>query len=273
MMTTEVNAARQPGRRARRRPSCRLEKEQPFLSVVLPAYNEQARIAGSLARLARYLGEQQYSWEVIVVDDGSTDATGAVVREWATQHGGFRLERVAHRGKGAAVRHGMLSAAGLHRFMCDADLAVPIEYIARFVGLAEEGWDVVIASRQTAGARRLDESALRYLLSRLFNRLIRLLFLDQFTDTQCGFKCFSATAADVLFGLQRATGWSFDVEILCLARDRNMRIAEVPVECHHQRTGALRSLSMGLTMAREIAAMKLRSVARANHDTVRPWKG
>ena len=198
---------------------------EPFLSVVVPAYNEQARIFSSLAELARYLHEQPYPWEVIVVDDGSSDATGPVVHEWAAWNRGFRLERISHRGKGAAVRHGMLSARGAYRFMCDADLAMPLEYLGEFVGILEKGWDIVIASREMAGARRLGESPLRYCLGRLFNGLVRVLVMREFNDTQCGFKCFRANVADTLFTLQRTNGWSFDVEILHLARERNMQIA------------------------------------------------
>ena len=237
--------------------------EHPFLSVVVPAYNERARISGSLAALARYLHAQSYSWEVVVVDDGSRDATGAIVREWAARHRGFRLEVMPHGGKGAAVRHGMLSATGALRFMCDADLAMPLRHLGEFIGRIEAGWDVAIASRQMAGARRLGESRLRYLLSRLFNRLVRLLVMRDFSDTQCGFKCFSAAAAEVLFGLQRTSGWSFDVEILYLARERNMRIAEIPIQCHHDTTGVVRTLSMALVMLQGVVALKWRSVVDA----------
>lgn len=245
---------------------------RPFLSVIVPAYNEQARISASLAKLARYLGEQSYSWEVIVVDDGSNDSTGAVVRRWAAQHRGFRLETISHQGKGAAVRHGMLSAAGAHRLMCDADLAMPLEYLADFIRLVEKSCDVAIASRQLTGARRVGESPLRYLLGRLFNRLVCVLFTSEFQDTQCGFKCFRADAAETLFGRQRTTGWSFDVEILCLARARSMKIAEVPIECRNDETGMLRALSMGAAILWDIAALKWRSMFHAHRRRVVPSK-
>ncbi len=240
----------------------RIGAAQPFLSVIVPAYNEQARISASLARLAAHLNRQSYSWEVVVVDDGSSDATAAIVREWAARHPGFRLEGISHGGKGAAVRRGMLSARGAHRFMCDADLAMPLEHLDAFTGAIGRGWDLAIASRQMAGARRVGESRLRYFLSRLFNRLVRLLVVREFSDTQCGFKCFSARAADVLFNRQRTTGWSFDVEILYLARELNMRVAEIPIECHHDRTGMVRTLSMALAMLWGVAVLKWRSIGR-----------
>lgn len=240
----------------------RIGPEQPFLSVIVPAYNEQARISASLAKLAGYLSRQSYSWEVVVVDDGSSDATAAIVREWTARHPGFRLEAISHAGKGAAVRHGMLSARGAQRFMCDADLAMPPEYLDAFTGTIGRGWDIAIASRQMAGARRVGESRLRYFLSRLFNRLVRLLVVREFSDTQCGFKCFSAGAAEVLFSRQRTTGWSFDVELLYLARELNMRVAEIPIACHHDRTGVVRALSMALAMLWGITVLKWRSIGR-----------
>ena len=156
----------------------------------------------------------------------------------------------------------MLSATGAHRFMCDADLAMPLEYLGEFIRMLDNGWDVVIASREMAGARRVGESPLRYSLSRLFNRLVRLLVISEFNDTQCGFKCFTAGAADSLFKLQRTTGWSFDVEILYLARERNMRIAQVPIDCHHDRTSAIRALAMALAMLGGILALKWRNTVR-----------
>ena len=235
-------------------------RARPFLSVIVPAYNEQARITAALARLDGYLHGQSYSWEVVVVDDGSSDATGAIVREWAAQNRGFRLEEIPHNGKGAAVRHGMLSATGVLRFMCDADLAMPIEHLPNFISKIEEDSDIVIASRQMDGARRQGESPLRYFLSRLFNGMVRVLVLGDFSDTQCGFKCFRADAAEELFTLSRTTGWTFDVEILHLARRRNMRVAEIPIECRHDRTGVLRTLSMALVMLWEIAAMVWRTI-------------
>ena len=241
-----------------------------FLSVIVPAYNEQARISTSLAKIARYLDRQPYSWEVIVVDDGSNDATGAIVREWAVRNRGFRLETTPHEGKGAAIRHGMLSATGAYRFMCDADLAMPIEHLGEFIGLIDRGSDIVIASRQMPGARRVGESPLRYSFSRIFNGLVRMLVMADFSDTQCGFKCFRGDAADVLFSLQRTTGWSFDVEILYLARERNMRIAELPIECHHDRTEVARAFSMALAMLWGIAAIKWRCIVNARE---RPDRG
>lgn len=230
-----------------------------FLSVVVPAYNEEERIPGSLRTLSRYLDEQTYSWEVIVVDDGSDDATTDIVRTWAAEHNGFRLEEIPHSGKGAAVRHGMLAATGEHRFMCDADLAMPIALLDEFLRLTSSGWDVVVASRQMAGAARVGESRFRHLLGRIFNRLVQALAVPGFDDTQCGFKCFRGAAAESLFRLQRTKGWGFDVEILYLARRKGMRVAETPIQCYYDRKSRLRALSAAPMMLRDILLLRWRA--------------
>ena len=232
----------------------------PFLSVIVPAYDEEARISKSLPLLARFLEDKPYSWEVIVVDDGSTDATGAIVREWVADRSDFRLETIPHSGKGAAVRRGMLSARGERRFMCDADLAMPIERLDGFLRLIEEGSDVVIASRQMAGARRFGESSRRYLLGRAFNLMVQFLIVRGFSDTQCGFKCFRGDAAETLFGLQRTMGWTFDVEILYLARKKAMRVVELPIECHYDDTSKMRTLPAALTVLRDILTLWWRTI-------------
>ena len=232
----------------------------PFLSVIVPAYNEETRITASLPLLTRFLKEKSYSWEVIVVDDGSSDATGTLVRQWAERHDGFRLETIPHAGKGAAVRHGMLSANGERRFMCDADLAMPIERLDDFLDRIEGGSDVVIASRQMSGARRFGESSRRYVLGRAFNVVVQCLVVRGFNDTQCGFKCFRGAAADTLFGLQRTMGWTFDVEILYLARKKAMRVVELPIECHYDDTSKMRTLPAALTVLRDILTLWWRTI-------------
>jgi dolichyl-phosphate beta-glucosyltransferase len=237
----------------------------PFLSVVVPAYNEEARIPGSLEALSRYLDEQSYSWEVIVVDDGSTDGTRDIVRAWAAGHDHFRLEEIPHAGKGAAVRHGMLAATGDHRFMCDADLAMPITLVDDFLKLTTSGWDVVVASREMAGAKRVGESRLRHVLGRVFNRLVHALAVRGFDDTQCGFKCFRGAAASVLFSQQRTAGWGFDVEILYLARKKGMQVVETPIQCYYDQTSKVRVRSAAPMMLRDILMLRWRA-ARGVYD-------
>ena len=228
------------------------------LSVVIPAYNEAARIVPTLESAAAYLGGQPYSWEVVVVDDGSADATAAIVGEWAANRAGFRLERIAHAGKGAAVRYGMLTARGERRLMCDADLAMPIEHIADFLARMDEGYDVVIGSRHAAGANRYDESRLRPLRGKVFSAVARTLTGLDFADTQCGFKCFSADAAEDLFALQRTDGWGFDVELLFLASKRGMSVLEMPIQWYHQEGSKINPVTSWIDHLRDMMALRRR---------------
>ncbi len=233
----------------------------PFLSVIIPAYNEAARIIATLETLAQYLHGQAYGWEVIIVDDGSDDATASLAERWSSERDGFRLESIRHGGKGAAVRHGMLAATGKYRFMCDADLAMPIAHLSDFLACMSKGYDIVIGSRQIAGANRYGESSSRHLMGRAFNKTVQLLAVRGLQDTQCGFKCFSAAAANELFPLQRTTGWGFDVELLYLARKRKMRILEIPIEWHHDADSRLSPASAGLSMLRDVLALRWRGLS------------
>ena len=224
---------------------------QPTLSIVIPAFNEEARIVSTLEKVDHYLGGQPYTWEVLVVDDGSSDATAEMVSRWSREHPGVSLKAVPHRGKGWAVRQGMLSSSGRFRFMCDADLAMPIEGLAQVLERMEEGWDIVIGSRQIAGARRFHEPWVRHLLGRLFNWAVRGLTVRGWQDTQCGFKCFTAEAAQSLFALQRTDGFGFDVEVLYLARKQGMRVVEIPIDWFHQRASKVRPVVDSFLMLRD----------------------
>jgi dolichyl-phosphate beta-glucosyltransferase len=229
----------------------------PFLSVVIPAYNEETRISATLSAVLDYLRAQEYTWEIVVVDDGSVDATSAFVNAVVDIDDRVRLERVPHGGKGWAVRHGMLAATGELRFMCDADLAMPIPQLSRFVEQMNEEYDVVIGSREGAGATRYDESASRHLRGRIFNLVVRLLAVRRFQDTQCGFKCFRSAAAEELFASQRTTGFGFDVELLYLASKRGLRVLEMPIEWHHQEESTVRFVDAFL-MLRDVIMVRLR---------------
>lgn len=232
----------------------------PFLSVIIPAYNESGRIIATLRSLSRYLLAQSYTWEVITVDDGSEDDTAEIVEQWSAGRDRFRLERIRHAGKGAAVRHGMLVAQGEYRFMCDADLAMPIDHLSDFLTYMSEGNDIVIGSRQIAGANRYGEPQSRHILGRAFNKLVQMLAVRGFHDTQCGFKCFSAAAAAALFPLQRTTGWGFDVELLFLAKKQDLRVLEIPIDWRHDSDSRLNPASAGLNMLRDVLAVRWRSM-------------
>lgn len=188
----------------------------------------------TLEQVAAYLGEQSYSAEVLIVDDGSTDGTARLVQDFALDHPAIRLVKGAHRGKGHAVKTGMLEARGEYRFQCDADLSMPIQELHRFLPPCCNHFDVAVGSREGEGARRYGEPSYRHTMGRIFNLLVRALAVKGLADTQCGFKCFRGEIADQLFRLQRTWGFGSDVEILFIAQKRGLKIVEVPIPWYHQ---------------------------------------
>ena len=207
----------------------------PFvdLSIVVPAYNEEHRIAPTLARLSAHLSSQAMSWEIVVVDDGSRDATCAVVEAAMARIPNLRLVRqTPNRGKGAAVRLGMLEARGQIRVMSDADGSMPPEQLPRLLApILACTADIAIGSRYAEGARsNIKQPWYRIAWSRLANLVIQRSLVPGVRDTQCGFKAFTAETARALFPLGRIDGWAFDLEILALARRAGYAISEVGVE-------------------------------------------
>jgi dolichyl-phosphate beta-glucosyltransferase len=228
----------------------------PWLSVVIPAYNEERRLPATLERLQGYLSRQSFSYEILVVDNGSTDRTAAIVREFGRRVPAVRLAQTPIRGKGVAVRTGMLRAAGQYRFFCDADLSMPVEEFDRFYPPKLADADVAIASREAEGAHRFDEPPYRHFTGRFFSLAVKLLILRGFEDTQCGFKCFRGAAAEDLFSRQRFNGWSFDVEVLYLARRRGYRIREVPITWHYQSDSRIRLVNDSLRMLTDLLRIR-----------------
>ena len=220
----------------------------PHLSIVIPAHNEELRLPGSLSRILEHLRQQPYSWEVLVVENGSSDRTAEVAEGFAQATPGLRVLREARRGKGLAVRRGMLEASGEYRFVCDADLSMPIDQINRFLPPELQDYDIAIASREAAGAVRYGEPFYRHWVGRAFNLIVRLLAVPGFQDTQCGFKCFRGQAADVLFPLQRLHGWTFDVELLFVALRRGYRVVEVPIPWYYSPGSRISILRDSLAM-------------------------
>jgi glycosyltransferase involved in cell wall biosynthesis len=202
---------------------------EPFLSLIIPAHNEEARLPDTLRQVLAFLSAQPYSYEVLVVENASLDHTYQVAQAFAAQHPQLQVVQCPKRGKGEAVRQGMLTARGEYRFMCDADLSMPISEITRFLPPVLNDVDIAIASREAPGAVRYNEPYYRHLIGRVYNNLTRLLTLPGLQDTQCGFKCFRGAVVDELFARQTLGGWSFDVEILFIAQRRGLRIAEVPI--------------------------------------------
>ena len=228
----------------------------PFLSVIVPAYNEEARISASLTAITDYLGGQNYSWEVLVVDDGSTDATAQLAEESIGSNSRVHLVSVPHGGKGWAVKQGMLRAQGQYRFLCDADLSMPIEQLSRFLPPNGPAADIVIGSREVLGSRRINEPWRRHLMGRIFNLLVRLLAVPGIQDTQCGFKCFKGQVAQQLSTLQKLNGFGFDSELLFLARKLDFSVAEVPIDWYYQPRSKVRPIQDSLRMIGDLLSIR-----------------
>ncbi len=212
----------------------------PYLSVVVPAYNEERRLPATIDAIISYIATQPFAADIIIVDDGSTDQTAALVEEMIVNHSNLQLLRLDHRGKGYAVRSGVLAASGTYVLLCDADLAVPIEEWQKLDVCFNQGYHVVIGSREGLGAQRIGEPWYRHMMGRIFNAVVRLVALGGIQDTQCGFKAFQRDAGQRIFHsvqlygddaklVQGAAVTAFDVEALFLARKFGYRIKEVPV--------------------------------------------
>lgn len=203
--------------------------KRPFLSLVIPAHNEEKRLPSALERALAFASRQPYEVEIVIVENGSKDRTWDLASEAAVRHPQVRALQLAEAGKGGAVRLGMLEASGEYRFFCDADFSMPLEQVDAFLPPALEDVDVAIGSREASGSQRFDEPDHRHLMGRVYNRCVQLSLLPGIEDTQCGFKCFTARASQEVFSRQSLTGFGFDVEALVIARRRGFAIAEVPI--------------------------------------------
>jgi dolichyl-phosphate beta-glucosyltransferase len=199
-----------------------------FLSIIIPAHNEEFRLPLALKQVASFLADQPYSSEVIVVENGSQDRTLQVGQKFAGQSPNYKIIHLEEKGKGIAIREGIFAAKGEFRFIADADFSMPVEEINHFLPPVCNS-DITIASREASGSRRYNEPAFRHLIGRVFNLMIRLLVIQNLGDTQCGFKCFRAEAALDIFRYQHLKGWSFDVEVLKIAQLHGWSISEVPI--------------------------------------------
>jgi dolichyl-phosphate beta-glucosyltransferase len=250
--------------------------DTPYLSIVIPAYNEERRLPGTLAAITAYLAAQPFASEVIVVDDGSSDATAAVAAR-----PGVQLLRRDHRGKGFAVRAGALAARGSYVLLCDADLAVPIEEWVKFEAFFAAGYDMVIGSREGMGATREGEPWYRHIMGRVFNGIIRVVALRGINDTQCGFKAMGLPVAQDLFRRVRVYGenapvvqgaavTAYDVELLFLARKAGYRIAEVPVRWQYGTETKVSPVRDSLRNLRDVLTVRLNDLRGRYRDEREP---
>ena len=233
--------------------------DRPTLSIVIPAYNEEARIAGTLRETRAFLDRRAGTAEILVVDDGSRDTTPALVAAQASEDARIKLlKQPQNRGKGAAVRAGMLASRGERVLFMDADLATPLDELARLEAALAAGADIAIASRGLPESQIIHrQHPLRQTLGKTFNLLVRTLSMAGFRDTQCGFKLFTRAAADALFAEATVDRYAFDVEILLLARGR-FRVAEVPVVWRHVEESKVSVLRDATRMAYDVARLRLR---------------
>jgi len=228
-----------------------------FLSIIIPAYNEEQRLPQTLEEIDRYLQQQTYTYEVIVVENGSTDRTTEVAEAFAARHPYVRVLH-SRKGKGAAVK----TARGEYLFICDADLSMPIEEVSKFLPPVLDDYDIAIASREVPGARRYNEPFYRHLEGRVFNLIVRLLAVPGIHDTQCGFKCFKRDVALDIFPYQTMDGWSFDVEVLYIARKRGYRLVEVPINWYYKANSRINPLHDAINMFLEVLKIRINA-----------WKG
>jgi glycosyltransferase involved in cell wall biosynthesis len=254
--------------------------EVPFLSLVIPTYNESARIGDTLTRCSAFLQSWAPSWEMVIADDGSSDDTVRIARDWAVADRRIRVIERHHQGKGAAVRAGMLAARGQWRVFADADLSMDITELPLFL---TEPADVAIASREAAGARRIGEPAWRHASGRAFNWCVRMFAVRGIQDTQCGYKMFRGDVAEWLFAVSQVSGFAFDVELLFLAQRAGLTVREVPIVWHHRAASSMR-LSTGCAAFLQILTVRwnallgryrqappsLRTQAAASHEPTAP---
>ena len=237
----------------------------PFLSIIIPAYNEENRLPNTLEQVFHFLEKRPYDSEVIVVENGSTDKTFEFAQKLAQRHKNLRVIHNEERGKGGAVLRGVREALGEYVFICDADLSMPVAEISKFLPPTLNDFDIAIGSREAPGAVRYNEPYYRHLTGRVFNMLIRLMVLPDLQDTQCGFKCLRAGVARDIFPFQTLTGWAFDVELLYIAYLHGYRILEIPIDWYFNADSKVRVLRDSWRMFIDLLVIR-RNARRGYYD-------
>jgi len=236
--------------------------ETPSYSIILPAYNEAVRIGATLDNVLAYVQKRNWNAEILVVNDGSTDNTAAVVRARTEQNPALRLvENPGNHGKGYSVRNGMLQASGDLLLFSDADLSSPITEADKLFNAIADGADVAIGSRWLdTGLQLRPQPLYRRIFGRIFNLALRLILGLQFKDTQCGFKAFTRRSAQAIFPLQQVERWGFDPELLYLADKLGFSVAEVPVAWSHRDGTRINPLVDGMRMFVEMLVIRWNSL-------------
>lgn len=244
--------------------------------MVVPAYNEEERCADTLPRLWRDLNRRFNSFEIIVVDDGSNDNTAQVVARLSETHTNVRLLGYpGNRGKGHAVRIGVMAARGKNILFSDADLSTPIREVRKLLAALEEGYHIAIGSRARANTKILKRQPFyRICMGKIFNKLVKLLAVPHFSDTQCGFKCFRRDAAREIFTCCRIDGFSFDVEMLHIARRKGLPVKEVGVIWRNSPLSKVHPVIHSLQMLRDLFVIRFHSLSGSYGRKIRApeWK-
>ena len=247
--------------------------QKPYLSVVIPAYNEEANFQkGLLSSVPDYLEKQKYSYEILIVDDGSSDQTAKLSEDFAKKNKNVRVIKNPHEGKAETVKRGVKEASGELILFTDFDQATPIEEIEKLLPFFQE-YDIVIGSRQLPGAKRQREPFHRHLMGLVFNLVVQTIAVRGIWDTQAGFKCFKSETAKDLFSHLRVYGHgkqvkgalvtAFDVELLFIAKKRGYKIKEVPIAWHHVATTRVSALKDSVRMFRDVVKVRLNDIKGA----------
>jgi dolichyl-phosphate beta-glucosyltransferase len=248
-----------------------VEKHRPFMSIIIPLHNEQTRIRQSVVQVIRfgekYLGSQ---YEILLVENGSTDDTFAIAQELARTYRPIKALQLDQRSKAQAVRHGMLMARGVWRYMCDVDLSVPIDELYRFMRASREGWDIVIGSREHPESH-VETSLKRWMIGRVFQLLVLSLTGLHYRDTQCGFKLFNGQAAEKIFSHVQCTSMAFDVEVLYLTDKLGYYCGEIPITWENDPDSRVRLVRDSWAMFKDLVQIrKLHGQAQPEYKTKLP---
>ena len=241
----------------------------PYLSIIVPAYNEENRLPYAMRHIQDFLENEVYDAELIIVENGSSDKTATIAMEFAETHANVKAISLNEAGKGRAVKAGMLMAMGDYRFFCDSDLSMPITELPRFLPSSDdEDVEIVIASREIEGAKRFNEPDYRHIGGRLVNLLIRMLAIPKIQDTQCGFKLFRAEIADDIFAKQTVMGFGFDIELLFIALKRGYTIKELGIPWYYQDESKVSPFKDTIKMFLEILQIRFNDLKGAYEKEV-----
>lgn len=240
---------------------------ESLMTIIIPAYNEASRLPETLTRVTTFVRSRPEPLDVIVVNNNSRDETREIADRFAQEHSFLKVLDQPIQGKGAAVRKGILNASGAYAFICDADLAMPIEELPRFFpATLGETYDIAIGSREVAGAQRYGEPPYRHMMGRVFNFVVRTLAVSGIQDTQCGFKAFRREEGQAIFRVQKINGFAFDVEVLAIARRWGYQIVEIGIPWYYGPGGSVKPVRDSWRMLREVLRIR-RNVKAGVYDS------